>query len=64
MRVICTSYSLNLASKHALDCRQVMEAPWYKRVFPRTRIGQEKDTTMNFVTNRQGYRYGTSVGDT
>ncbi len=63
-RIICASYSLDLANKHALDCREVMESTWYKRIFPGTRIGQDKDTEMNFVTTRQGYRYATSVGGT
>jgi predicted phage terminase large subunit-like protein len=63
-RIICASYSANLAGKHALDCRALMEAGWYKRSFPGTRIGQYKDTEMNFVTTRQGYRYSTSVGGT
>src|SRR5690242_15627899 len=29
-RIICASYSENLAVKHALDCRAVMESPWYR----------------------------------
>src|SRR6266849_6246618 len=62
-RIICASYSADLASKHAQDCRAVMEAGWYRRIFPQTRIS-EKNAEMNFVTTRQGYRYSTSVGGT
>jgi hypothetical protein len=47
-----------------MDSRAVMEADWYRRVFPFTRIGREKDTELNFVTTRHGYRYSTSVGGT
>jgi predicted phage terminase large subunit-like protein len=63
-RIICASYSEKLASKHALDCRAVMESSWYRRIFPATRISREKNTELNFVTNRHGYRYSTSVGGT
>ena len=37
-RIICASYSENLAVKHALDCRAVIEAGWYRRIFPNTRL--------------------------
>jgi predicted phage terminase large subunit-like protein len=63
-RIICASYSENLAAKHSLDCRAVMESDWYRRIFPHTRIGREKNTELNFLTTRQGYRYATSVGGT
>ena len=63
-RIICASYSEKLASKHALDSRAVMETDWYRRIFPFTRISREKNTELNFVTTRHGYRYSTSVGGT
>lgn len=36
-RIICLSYSFELAAKHSRECRAVMESDWYRRVFPRTR---------------------------
>jgi hypothetical protein len=33
-KIITASYSADLAAKHAADCRTVMQAPWYKRLFP------------------------------
>jgi predicted phage terminase large subunit-like protein len=63
-RIVCASYSENLASKHAQDCRAVMESDWFKRVFPYTRISPAKNTELNYVTTRQGFRYSTSVGGT
>jgi predicted phage terminase large subunit-like protein len=63
-RIICASYSENLAGKHAGDCRAVMESDWYRAAFPETRISREKNTELNYVTTRQGYRYSTSVGGT
>src|SRR5260370_41914380 len=37
-RIICISYSLDLATRHARDCRRVMESDWYRRIFPGTRL--------------------------
>ena len=61
-RIVCASYSADLASKHAQDFRAVVESNWYARIFPRTRIIRNAET--NFVTIQQGYRYATSVGGT
>ena len=36
-RIICASYSQDLALKLARDCRRVMQSAWYRQVFPRTR---------------------------
>ena len=33
-RIICVSYSGDLAKKHANDFRAVLEAPWYQTLFP------------------------------
>ena len=63
-RIICASYSADLASKHARDCRGVMAADWYRSIFPQTRISRGQDAEMNFVTTGHGYRYSTSVGGT
>ncbi len=63
-RIICASYSADLAGKHAQDCRAVMESDWYRRAFPQTRLSRQKNTEMNFETTRHGYRYSTSVGGT
>ena len=38
-RIICVSYSGDLAKKHANDFRAVTEALWYRELFPGTRIG-------------------------
>ncbi len=63
-RIICASYSENLAGKHAGDCRTVMESDWYRSVFPGTRISRDKNTELNYLTTGKGYRYSTSVGGT
>src|SRR5260370_7092522 len=61
-RLICDSYSENLAGKLAGDWRNVMESDWYRSAFPGTRISRDKNAELNYVPTRQGYRYSTSVG--
>jgi len=63
-RIICASYSENLATKHALDCRMIMGSAWYRRTFPHAIISSHKNTELNFLTTYQGFRYSTSVGGT
>jgi predicted phage terminase large subunit-like protein len=63
-RIICVSYSQELAVKHANDCRSVMKADYYQRIFPGTRIDPSKDTQTEVLTTRRGFRLATSVGGT
>lgn len=63
-RIVCASYSQDLAAKHARDCRTVLGSAWYKQLFPGTRIDQRKNTEAEFETTARGYRLGTSVGGT
>jgi predicted phage terminase large subunit-like protein len=62
-RIICVSYSGDLAKKHANDFRAVAEAPWYRDLFPGTRIGQ-KDSETEIELTARGSRLATSVGGT
>jgi predicted phage terminase large subunit-like protein len=62
-RIICVSYSGDLAKKHANDFRAVLEAPWYQGLFERTRIGQ-KDSETEIELTARGFRLATSVGGT
>ena len=63
-RIICVSYSNELAIKHALDFRAVVNSLWYRRAFPKTKISREKDTQHETMTTARGYRYATSVNGT
>jgi predicted phage terminase large subunit-like protein len=63
-RIICVSYSNELAIKHALDFRAVVGSEWYRRVFPKTRVSKEKDTQFETMTTARGYRFATSLGGT
>ncbi len=63
-KIVCVSYSQELADKHARDCRAVIGAPWYRGIFPRTRIDREKNTQAEFMTTWRGFRLATSVSGT
>jgi predicted phage terminase large subunit-like protein len=63
-RIVCASYSENLAGVFSRYCRTVMQSSWYRRVFPLTRLGTDKNTELDFVTTQHGYRFSTSVGGT
>ena len=62
-RIICVSYSGDLARKHANDFRALMEASWYRDLFPGARIGRKDSETEIELTTR-GFRLATSVGGT
>ena len=62
-RIICVSYSGDLATKHANDFRAVAEARWYRQLFPGMRIGQ-KDSEGEIELTARGFRLATSVGGT
>ncbi len=62
-RIICVSYSGDLAKKHANDFRAVIESPWFRRIFPKARIGQ-KNTETEIELTARGFRMATSVGAT
>jgi hypothetical protein len=64
LRIICASYSMELATKHARDTRLLMQSPTYRRLFPGTTIDPSKNTETEVATNNQGFRLAVSVGGT
>lgn len=64
MRIVCVSYSQDLSTKHARDFRLVVQHPWYRQLFPRTRIDPRKNTEGEIETTARGHRLTTSVGGT
>lgn len=61
-RIVCVSYSGDLAAKFTRDFRRVITSPWYREIFPGTIIA--KNTEMEVETTRTGSRYATSVQGT
>jgi len=63
-RIICASYSDELSTKFSRDCRALLETPFYKRVFPGTKLNPKKAAEGEFETTKRGSRLATSVGGT
>ncbi|HKT23695.1 MAG TPA: hypothetical protein VJR04_03775, partial [Terriglobales bacterium] len=61
-QLICASYAQDLADKHAVDCRALINSPFYKQIFPATRLSSEKRAVADFLTTARGCRKATSVG--
>jgi predicted phage terminase large subunit-like protein len=63
-RLICASYSGELAHKLSNDFRAVLASSWYQGLFSTTRIGRYKDTETEIELTRRGFRLATSTGGT
>jgi len=61
-RIVCVSYSADLAKTHANDFRRVVTDPIYQAVFPKMRLARETDTEIH--TTLRGRRYATSIQGT
>ncbi len=64
LKIICVSYSQDLADRFSAMTRQVMKSAWYRASFPKTAVSPDKDTERYFRTTAGGYRSATSVGGT
>jgi predicted phage terminase large subunit-like protein len=60
-RIICASYSGELAYKHSNDFRAILASSWYQGIFPGTRIGPYKDSETEIELTRRGFRLATST---
>jgi predicted phage terminase large subunit-like protein len=63
-RIMCASYSGELAHKLSNDFRAVLASSWYQDIFPATRIGPYKDSEIEIELTRRGFRLATSTGGT
>jgi predicted phage terminase large subunit-like protein len=61
-KIICASYGQDLANKHAMDCRTIMNTAWYRGVFPHTRLLSQRQALQELITTQQGSRLSASVG--
>jgi predicted phage terminase large subunit-like protein len=61
-RVVCVSYSAELAKTHANDFRRVVTDPIYQAVFPKMVLARETDSEIH--TTLRGRRYATSIQGT
>ena len=61
-KIICISYSDELAKALSRDFRRIIESEWYRAVFPN--VETTKMTENEFATSAGGGRYATSIGGT
>src|SRR5215467_11074886 len=61
-RVVCVSYSDQLARTHANDFRQLVNHPLYQATFPTMRLA--RDTDREILTTMRGKRLATSIEGT
>lgn len=61
-KIVCISYSDELAKTLARDFRRIVESQWYKILFPN--VETKKSTENEFVTTEGGSRFATSVNGT
>jgi len=64
MRIVCVSYSKDLAEALARDFITVLESAWYRNAFRKTRISQRRRAVHDIATTQLGGRFSTSVGGT
>jgi predicted phage terminase large subunit-like protein len=60
-RIVAISYGSDLAITFSNLFRQVLNAPWYQRLYPGTRISRIKNTEFEVTTTQNGYRLATSI---
>ena len=63
-RIIVVSYGTDLTTRHAIDFRSILNATWYRRMFPGTRISAAKNTETEVMTTAGGNRLATSIDGT
>jgi hypothetical protein len=62
-RIMCASYNEDLAVRLGRMCLQIMQAEWYRTLFPGTRLASERPSAASFYTTKGGYREAASVGE-
>jgi predicted phage terminase large subunit-like protein len=63
-RIIAISYSADLAANLSNEFRTIMNAAFYRDLFPATKISRSKNTEYELATTRRGFRLATSVEGT
>lgn len=63
-RIVCISYSNDLAQSFSHKCRSVMLEPFYQACFPTLQFDPKKNSVTEFHTTQKGCRLATSMGGT
>jgi hypothetical protein len=60
LRIICMSYSAELAEAFSRQTQLIMNSPWYRQRFPKTRL--MRSTVAELRTTANGFRSAKSLG--
>lgn len=63
-KIMVATYSQELARLHATQSRAIMHTPWYRELFPGTRISEDGDRMLEILTTAGGGRKAVSVNGT
>lgn len=61
-RIICGSYSHDLAMDFSRKNRDVVQSTWYQKCFPDVTLKQDQNTKTHFANTKGGERYSTGTG--
>lgn len=61
LRVMVASYAQALSEKLSLDCRRLIQSPWYQQLFPEVKLMKDQNQKHKFTTVHHGFRLATSV---
>lgn len=61
-RIMVASYAAQLATKHSLDCRAILQSQWYQSFFSDLKLADDQNQKNKFMTSDGGFRLATSVG--
>ena len=60
-KIMHITYSEELSTDLAINCKKIMESEWYKKLFPNTRIDPKKSSATDFRTTRNGEKFSTTI---
>ncbi|MGU3663336.1 phage terminase large subunit [Methylobacterium sp. A49B] len=61
-RILCASYAADLARKHAIDTRHIMESDWFRELFPSCELVARRQRDVELVTTLKGGRLAFGLG--
>lgn len=63
LRWLFASYNWNFAKRDAVNCRHLIQSPWYRSTFGDSfHLMPDQNEKMRYHNNRRGFRISTSVG--
>lgn len=60
-QIMCLSYGSKLSEELSDKCRDVVQSPTYRRMFPEIQLRQGANTKTHYKTNFGGWRFATSL---